>query len=43
MRRTRGFTLLEVLVALSLLTLVMVAVLASMRTLGNTRATASTC
>lgn len=39
MRRPRGFTLLEVLVALSLLTLVMVAVLASMRTLGNTRTT----
>lgn len=39
MRPARGFTLLEVLVALSLLTLVMVTVLASMRTLGNTRAT----
>ena len=39
MRRARGFTLLEVLIAMSLLTLVMVAVLASMRTLGNTRTT----
>ena len=39
MRRVRGFTLLEVLIAMSLLTLVMTAVLASMRTLGNTRAT----
>ncbi len=39
MKRAGGFTLLEVLVAMSLLALVMVAVLASMRTLGNTRTT----
>ena len=39
MRRAGGFTLLEVLVAMSLLALVMVAVLASMRTLGTTRTT----
>ncbi len=37
MRRDRGFTLLEVLIALTLLSLMMVAIVAAMRTLGQTR------
>ena len=39
MIRSRGFTLLEVMVALMLLSLVMVATIAALRTLGNTRST----
>jgi len=38
-RRARGFTLLEVMIALVLLSMVMVATIAAMRTLGNTQAT----
>ncbi|MBK6738944.1 MAG: prepilin-type N-terminal cleavage/methylation domain-containing protein [Haliea sp.] len=38
MRRARGFTLLEVMLALVLLSMVMVATIAAMRTLGNTQA-----
>lgn len=37
MRRVRGFTLIEVMVAVTLLSMVMVATIAAMRTLGNTR------
>lgn len=37
MRRLRGFTLIEVMVALTLLSMLMVATIAAMRTLGNTR------
>ncbi len=36
-RRGRGFTLIEVMVALTLLSMIMVATIAAMRTLGNTR------
>ena len=39
MNRSRGFTLIEVMLAATLLALLMVAVLAAMRTFGNTRAT----
>lgn len=39
MRGARGFTLLEVMVATTLLSMVVVATLAAMRTFGNTRAT----
>lgn len=39
MSRARGFTLLEVMVSVALLSLVMVATLAALRTLGNTRST----
>ncbi len=38
MNRSRGFTLLEVMLAVTLLSMVMVATIAAMRTLGNTRA-----
>ncbi|MFT4614746.1 MAG: general secretion pathway protein J [Bacteroidia bacterium] len=38
-RRSGGFTLLEVLIAVTLLSLVMAALVASMRTFGNTRTT----
>lgn len=37
MNRGRGFTLIEVMVALTLLSMIMVATIAAMRTLGNTR------
>lgn len=37
MRQVRGFTLIEVMVALVLLSMMMVATIAAMRTLGNTR------
>lgn len=39
MSRSRGFTLLEVMVALTLLSMMMVAVIAAMRTFGNTKVT----
>lgn len=39
MKRWRGFTLLEVMVAITLLSMVLVATLAAMRTFGNTRST----
>ncbi|MEZ5501594.1 MAG: prepilin-type N-terminal cleavage/methylation domain-containing protein [Halioglobus sp.] len=39
MRRSSGFTLLEVMISLTLLSMVMVAIIAAMRTLGNTRVT----
>lgn len=39
MNRARGFTLLEVMISLTLLSLVMVATLAALRTFGNTRST----
>ncbi|MAT91723.1 MAG: hypothetical protein CME59_03910 [Halioglobus sp.] len=38
MKRTRGFTLLEMVVALTLLTMITLATVAAMRTFGNTRA-----
>lgn len=37
MSRPRGFTLLEVMIALTLLSMIMVATIAAMRTLGNTK------
>lgn len=37
MNRSRGFTLIEVMVAVTLLSMLMVATIAAMRTLGNTR------
>ena len=39
MNRARGFTLLEVLVALTLLSMIMVATITALRTLGNTKTT----
>lgn len=39
MSRAKGFTLVEVMVALTLLSLIMVATIAAMRTFGNTKAT----
>ena len=39
MKQDRGFTLIEVMVALTLLAMMMVATIAAMRTLGNTKAT----
>lgn len=39
MRKTKGFTLLEVLIALTLLSMMMAAVVAAMRTFGNTKVT----
>ncbi len=39
MSRVRGFTLLEVLVALTLLSMIMVATISALRTLGNTKTT----
>lgn len=38
-KKSRGFTLIEVLISLTLLSMIMVAVVAAMRTFGNTRAT----
>jgi general secretion pathway protein J len=37
--RLRGFTLIEVMIALTLLSMIMVAIIAAMRTFGNTKAT----
>ena len=39
MNRSRGFTLIEVMIALTLLSMMMVATIAAMRTFGNTKAT----
>ncbi len=39
MSRPRGFTLLEVMIALTLLSMIMVATITAMRTLGNTKST----
>lgn len=42
MNKSRGFTLIEVMVALTLLSMMMVAIIAAMRTFGNTKATIGT-